>query len=123
MLRNAMSDNTQTSRVYLSSSTKMWKVGETAQRVSQRMSELRKTDKDIKWVIYFEFNGNKNLRLVIESMLKMVLVNNEYENVGNDHFTPKGEFEKFEQCFVETVTTILTDLKIGYTIRYNEKMG
>lgn len=118
-----MNDSTQISRIYLCNSTKMWKVGETAQRVSQRMSELRKTDKDIKWAVYFEFPGDKNLRLVIESMLKMVLVNNKYENIGNDHFTPKGEFEDFEQCFVETVTTILTDLKISYTIKYNEKMG
>lgn len=118
-----MTDNNQVSRVYFCGNDKIWKIGETAQLVSQRMSEIRKTDKDIKWFVYFEFNGNKNLRDVVESVLKMVLVSNGYKNVGNDHFIIKGEFEDFENLFIETVSNTLNDFRISYTIKYNEKVG
>lgn len=125
MLKNAisMTDNNQASRIYFCGNDKIWKIGETAQLVSQRMSEIRKTDKNIKWFVYFEFNGNKNLRTLIEATLKLILVSNGYNNIGNDHFTIKGKYEDFENLFIEAISTTLNDLRISYTIKYNEKVG
>ena len=123
LIKGSIANTNQISRIYFCGNNTIWKIGETAQPVSQRMSEIRKTDKDVKWHTYFEFNGDRNLRQLIEVTLKMALVSNGYENVGNDHFIIKGEFEDFENCFIEAVTTMLNGLRINYTIRHNEKMG
>lgn len=109
-------------KIYLCFNEQMFKIGQTTTIISDRMKNIRKTDKNVQFLFYAEFNSTKAELDFIESAVRLAMEKNNYELYGIDHFIKKYSVKRAEKIVLKAITETLNYFKIDFKIVYNKKL-
>lgn len=86
------------------------------------MKNIRKTDKNVQFLFYAEFNSTKAELNFVESAVRLSMEKNGYKLYGIDHFIKKYSIKKAEKIVLQAITETLNYFKIDFKIVYNKKL-